>query len=273
MFERKYYYLVSGLSNVLFDSNKNLVDFSEFVEQMREMLHKDDYKLVEFFLSETDIENLINLLVANGKEFKRSGNYSEDQMSEFVKFPDDAPAYMQNAIFGYKNKEYANEFELERQLSLDFYKMVKCSKKEFISNWFNFQLNIKNIVTAINCREFELDLESQIMGTNELAEQVLKNKSKDFGLSKLFPEIDTILKAFDQDNLINQERMIDSIVWEKAGELSAMNNFSIENILTFLIRLKVAYRWKNLESAEGEEIFRELIGKLQESYELGEEFQ
>lgn len=272
MFQKKYYYLVSGLSNIAFDSNKNLEDYSDFLSQMEQMLDAKDYELLKLFVAEADNRNLVNLLLENGKPFDTAGNFKLADLEEFVKYPDNAPAYMQTALQKFKNKELEADFQIEKQLLLDFYQTVAETQNSFVQQWFDFQLNVRNLLAALNCRKFDLPLEDQVVQTNDLAAQLLKNKSKDFGLSKQFPEIEPILKALEQEDIVEQERQLDALAWNKAEELSAGAHFAIENILSFALRLQLAHRWKAIEGVESETIFKDLVQNLQSGYQIAESF-
>lgn len=272
MFKRKYYYLVSGLNNIAFEANKNIVEFQLFIDQLKELLHPKDFELVKLLIADADIENLKNLLLADEQKFNPYGNFNIEELEQFLKFPDEAPLYMQSCILKVKAKEISSEFEIERVLLVDFYNFVLAHKSKYITKWFEYQLALKNILSAINCRKYELNLETQIIPLGEVSEQLLKNKSKDFGLAKNYPFVETLTSAYDSLDILSQEKTIDQIVWDKAEELCAMDNFTVEAVLSYVLKLKIAYRWNEMESHDGQAAFKQILEKLQSGVNLSEKF-
>jgi hypothetical protein len=66
---------------------------------------------------------------------------------------------------------------------------------------------------------------------------------------------------------------IDLLRWEFIDEAVFFHYFDIDKILGYLLRLMIALRWFRLERPAGESLFRELLEKMEKSYQLPEEFQ
>lgn len=81
-----------------------------------------------------------------------------------------------------------------------------------------------------------------------------------------FEEYEALCKAFSTVNLIEREKGIDMILWEKASELVTFDLFNIDIILSFLIRAKIAKRWEKLDQQTGSELFRKLVNEVRGTF-------
>ena len=53
---------------------------------------------------------------------------------------------------------------------------MKCGNK-FVADWFELNLNINNVLTAITCRKYGFDKANYIVGHNEIAENIPHGKT------------------------------------------------------------------------------------------------
>ena len=57
----------------------------------------------------------------------------------------------------------------DRLAALYYEYAMKCGNK-FVADWFELNLNINNVLTAITCRKYGFDKANYIVGHNEIAE-------------------------------------------------------------------------------------------------------
>jgi len=81
-----------------------------------------------------------------------------------------------------------------------------------------------------------------------------------------FEEYETLVKAFKTENLIDREKKLDMVMWEKAGELVLFDLFNIDVILAFLVRAKIVKRWDSLDPKTGTELFRRLVDEVRGTF-------
>ena len=94
-------------------------------------------------------------------------------------------------------KDTKNEKEYisweDRLAALYYEYAMKCGNK-FVADWFELNLNINNVLTAITCRKYGFDKANYIVGHNEIAENIRTSNARDFGLGdsvEYLPEFTT----------------------------------------------------------------------------------
>jgi hypothetical protein len=273
MFERNYYYLVSGLPDIILDQKKLIISLDEFRDEMKSQLHPDDLHLIDLLFLPADNENLLNLLRKTGKPFDDSGNFSRDELEQEIKEPYLAPAYMQRFITAWKaDSPLFDGLSWEDQLTWLYYEYVKDYDNEFLSDWFEFDLNLRNIVAGINIRKHKLKGEKFYVGDNSIVQAVKKSSLRDFGLGNDFEHIEKIITIQENDNLLERERSMDLLRWNFLDEKITFNYFTVEVLLSYIIKLKIVQRWLEMDPETGKQMFRKLIGDLEVSYEFPREF-
>jgi len=271
---REYFYLVAGLPDLLLDESKTKISAAELRNDWQELLHPDDYRLVEILFLKYDNFNLFNLLQKNGKEFDERGNYSLDFLEDQVKEPvSTLPTYLSDFILDFKADNSENPAKSwENLLEERFYDYLLSLDNEFLSRWFEMELNLGNALTALNCRHHNIAAEPQIIGNNHIAENILRSNARDFGISQDFPEIDLVLSAWENGTLLDREKALDMIRWNWIEENVFFHYFTVERLMGFLLQLEMVERWIKLDKEEGERLFRILLKNLDSSYELPAEF-
>lgn len=272
--KRNYYYLVAGLQDITLDIHKLHSDQLAFREELRTELHPDDYKLVEKLFLPFDNINLLNLLEKNDKPFQEKGNFSKERLEENIKEPADLPEYMMRFITAFKNKEPVfEEMKPEDELNTLFYDyLLENEKNAFLHDWFQLELNIKNIMVALIARKYEVPYENKIIGTGETAEMIRKSHARDFGLGGELDYMEELTAIAKKDDVREREQAIDELKWNYLEEETFFHYFTIEKILAFTIKLGMIERWLNIDKDHSNEMFKKLLKELQESYELPEKF-
>jgi len=273
MFERNYYYLVAGLPDILLDQKKLSKNLAEFREEMRYHLHPDDYRLVELLFLPADNSNLLNLLLKNEKPFDDSGKYTQGELENDIRQPSATPAYMQKFINAWKSEAPVFEgLSWEDQLTWLYYDYVRNCSNQLLRGWFDFDLNLKNIMAGLNIRKHKLKGDKYLIGGNFIVQALRKSTLKDFGLGENFELIDKLISIQENDDLLQREVDMDTIRWEFLDEKNKFKYFSIEVLLAYLIKLKIVQRWLELDYVTGEKMFRKLLDQLEKSYEFPNEF-
>lgn len=271
--KRNYYYLVAGLQDITIDVHKLQFSQLAFREELKTEVHPDDYKLVEKLFLPFDNANLLNLLQKAGKPFDQRGNYSQERLEENIKEPHDLPEYMMRFIAAFKSKEpLMPDMSPENELTTLFFDQMLGLNNDFLRNWFEFELNVRNIVTALLARKYEIPYEYQIIGTGEVAGIIRKSHARDFGLGAEIDYLEELANLVRNDNIQEREKAIDELRWKYLDEKIFFEYFTIEKVLAFTIKLGMAERWLGIDKDHGNEMFKKLLKELQSSYELPESF-
>ena len=131
----------------------------------------------------------------------------------------------------------------EENLNNHFFRAAKKSKTKFIREYFEFDLELRNIQAAYIARKNSLDPSAYLIGETEFTDQLKYSKAADFGLSLYSDSAPVIIKALETDNILDREQMLDNLRWNKANEICTFNYFDINVILSFLLKAAIVKRW------------------------------
>lgn len=266
-----YYYLVAGLPEINLDDAKLSLSYVEYVDELMDALAKEDAALLRFFRMSYENRNLLAWLQDKEAALHPLGRLTAEDFDEqwqMIDYEDKAalpgiPAYFLPFMRDYRDGMIPKGRE-ENYLSALFFEATQQSGNAFVRSWFEFQWNLNNVQTAVNCRKYGMDIESQIVGDNEVAQALRSSSARDFNLSGVFPAIESILRMSEESDLLLKEKKIDRIQWDFLDELCTNYYFSIEVLLAYLIKLQSVERWLALDAQKGEEIFRQLILSMKE---------
>ncbi len=271
--KRNYYCLVAGLQDIELDTHKLILGQQDLKDYLRHELHKNDYALVEKLFLPYDNINLLNILQKTEAPFNEKGNLSNEFLEEQIKEPSLLPDYMVKFINAFKEKEPVYpEISSENELTYLFYNEMLSDSNDFIRWWYELQMNIRNILTGLNCRKYNLNPEHHIIGDNEVAEAVRKSHARDFGLASKLDYAEDIINIGKTEDVQERELAIDKFLWNILDEHIFFDYFTVERILAFVLKTFMVERWLLLDKEQGREMFKKLIEELQKSYELPESF-
>ena len=265
-----YYCLIAGLPDIEFEDHKLLFTIANFKEEGRPQLSKKDAKLLDLFYMKFDNQNLLRYL--NNKEaiWDERGNLSKEDLEACLQLINEdltidnsaCPAYFQSFVQEYKeahHKQTEAALWEDRLAGIYYLWAMNCGNK-FISSWFEYNLNLNNILAAYTCRKYQMEVKP--VGDNEVAEAIRTSSQRDFGLTGTLEDFVQFQHLADIPDLFERERKTDLLKWHWLDEQTFYNFFSIEKLFAYLIKLEMIERWTQLDPAEGERVFRELIDRL-----------
>ncbi len=277
----KYYCLIAGLPEIRAEEYKLLYNLEEFKEILKGDLDQKDLALVMLFYRKFDNINLLKFLINSDVQFDPRGSITPDMFAELTKqlkeqeiFKDERfPDYFREFIPAFLNdKPIFPGLSWEDQLTTLYFNASIKYPNRFIAQWFEFNLAITNIFTAINSRNFSIDLSDTIVGTGELTETIRTSNAKDFGIAPIFSYLDEVMRIADEANLLEREKKTDLLKWSWIAENSFHHYFSIENIFAYLLQTEILERWINLNHEVGSKVFKDFIDQLQGSFQFPEEY-
>ncbi|MBN2348826.1 MAG: DUF2764 family protein [Bacteroidales bacterium] len=280
--KRNYYCLVAGLPDILFEDSKISVSVQEFKKLLKEELHPEDFSLIASFFWRYDNYNILKILQKETPGYFALSNLTQEQVEELFRLVKDdsvnelqalAPEYFSRFIQAYKDElPVVSGKSWENQCNELYYSWLQEIDNEFVRNWYSFERDLENILTAVNCKKYEMPVEPELIGNNELTEKLIKSSTRDFGISNEFPKLEEIIRSTEETNLIEKEKKIDLIKWDLLDDWSFFHNFSVEKVFSFVIKLTIIERWLKLDKKTGEELFEKLLRNLETGYEFPEEF-
>ncbi|MDR1380600.1 MAG: DUF2764 domain-containing protein [Tannerella sp.] len=284
----KYYYLISGLPAISLEDTKPGYSVAGFKAEIDPMLTVWDRRAVRWFFLKFDNQNLLAYLRnVPGRVFDERGVFAEDTLAEIcglMKSEDhvprqaSVPAYFEKFIREYYARledlsapEHSVLWE-DRLSSLYYGEAMKCRQK-FMSSWFEMNLNVTNLMTAINCRNHGFDREEFIVGDSGMAEQIRSSNARDFNIGNSFDYLTEVMQIAEEKDLRLRERRIDMLRWNWLDEHTTLKFFDIESVIAYLLRLEMKERWLTLDRVAGEKTFRKLVHTMKsESSEALEKF-
>ena len=272
---RNYYCLIAGLPELQPDQNKKVFSLSEFKQELEEQLHPSDVELVKLLFLPYDNQNLLQLLQKKEIDAQLPANYTAIELKEEIREPGTLEAYLGDFITEYLTDESLAETKsvmMEQKLTEAFFQHALGCKNLFLSDWFRFDLNVKNIVTALNCKKHNIKVEQQLIGNNELVQTMAKSSSKDLGIAVELPEIERIAHIFESPKLLDREKLLDRFRWDWLDQHTTFNYFSVEVVLSYVIKLTIVDRWSRLDPQTGTEMFDRLLNDIESSYQFPKEF-
>jgi hypothetical protein len=269
----KYYYLIAGLPDIQLENSKGVPSMEALKIKLEEQLSEEDVKLLHLVYAKYDNQNLLFYLQDKNAALNPLGLLRADDWKELialmeeVEHPDDMRLlpYIHRYYQAYTDENYSFDgISEDDYLSGLYYEHAMQSKNRFLHDWFEFNLNINNLLAALACRKHNFDPQQFIVGNNEVAQLLRKSKARDFGLPGVFEEYDTVLKIADETNLMNREKQIDELKWKWLEEHTFFNYFSIERVLDFVLKCELINRWEPLTQEKGKKIFRDLLDTLKD---------
>lgn len=277
MLKKNYYCLVAGLPDLLFKESNRGLSVLDFKAELKQQLSKSDFELVKLLFLPNDHENILNLLFDKNEAFNLLGNYQKELLETEITDPVDLPTYLCNFINWIRNQENAElNLETENKLHGLYYEYAISSKNSFLNRWFSLDLNIKNILTAFNCKQYDYPVDKHLIKIkqDESVYPLLQNKQlKQELFEDEVPFADQIFRIAELPiKLEEKEKAIDKLLWTYLDEETAFHYFTIEKILSFVIKLGIVERWMKLDSEPGKALLNKLIEELKLSYTFPEEF-
>lgn len=274
-----YYCLVAGFPDISLDDGKLSCSVSDFRTDVYPQLASSDQKLVDLFYLKFDNQNLISLLKDKEAPVKTEGTLTGEELLALIEtvrngdIPDKKyPAYLSEFVSQYINLASEDLYKAEDLLASLYYQYAMSCKNQFISEWFEFNLNVNNILSAYAARKYKLDVASVIVGNTPACEQLRISNARDFGLGDTIDYMDQVQRISETEELVERERKIDTLKWKWLEEQSFFYYFTIERIFVFLMFLDMTERWISLDKQKGYELFRQMIENLKEEISILDEF-
>lgn len=156
----------------------------------------------------------------------------------------------------------ADIYGLERRRIEQLYGFCAASKCAYLREWARFDRNLRNVVAAHTARmkgRVVADSLLTIEG-DEVALTLGKSSAADFNLRGELDYIDRLLAALgDEASIVEKERTIDLVRWEKADSMAEGDTFGVPTILAYLVKVAIIGRWVKLDPQTGREMYERLV--------------
>lgn len=273
MFKRQYHCLIAGLADLDFDIRKNILEMSEFREELRTILHPSDYLTTTILFLPHDNKNLVAFLEGKTDNWDSLGNYSLQDMEEqkriiqsILKENNILPPYMVEIMDEWLNTENGpDKADVERKLTEGYINMALESGNGFLEKWIRFDRDLNNIFILINSKTLGFDAVKFIAGNDPLALELKEVfiSGKDFRIPSEPQYVPTIFKIALENEFLEKERKSDIARWNFIDLETFFEYFTIDWILAYIIKLSIVIRWKQLDPETGQEMLKKLIQDME----------
>lgn len=142
----------------------------------------------------------------------------------------------------------------DENLTADFYRSALADRNRFIRDYFRFDLNVRNAkVRYLN----------EALGRDPKKDVIVLDEDEPQDEFEEVSRLDAVLHGKD---ILERERGIDDLMWEKIDEMTTYDYFDIEAILGFLAKLHIVERWYILDEKTGREMFRKLVDEVRGTF-------
>lgn len=274
-----YYCLVAGLPDLSLEDGKLNYTVANFKSELYPELSDKDKKLIDLFYLKFDNDNLLKLLKDKEAVTNSEGNYSSDELLALIASvregdaPDKKyPLYLYEFIAAYLALPADELYRAEDMLATYYYVYAMNCGNKFVSSWFEFNLNINNVLAALAARKYKMDVAQVVVGKTDVSEMIRTSNARDFGLTEMLEYFEPILRISEIDELVEREKKIDLLKWNWMEDAVFFDYFTVERIFVFLLKLEMIGRWISMDKEKGSELFRQIIDQLKNEVQIPEEF-
>lgn len=274
-----YYCLVAGLPDISLDDGKLSYSVSDFKAELYPDLSAQDRKLIDLFYLKFDNMAILKLLKNKDTVIEDKGNFSAEELLQLIEAvregdtPDKKyPSYLVNFVSQYLQLSQDELYRADDLLAALYYSYGMSSNNAFIASWFEFNLNLNNILAALAARKYKMEVSSVIVGATSICEQLRTSNARDFGLNETLEYFEALQRIADIEELVEREEKVDMLKWKWLEDESFFHYFTIERIFVFLMQLEMIERWISLDKEKGNELFRKMIQDLKNEVQIPEEF-
>jgi hypothetical protein len=153
-----------------------------------------------------------------------------------------------------------------QKLGVDFYVRALQRKEEFLREFFRFDLNLRNAKVRYLNRQLGRETEQDVLsgrGTEE--DQDLDIDGYRFRGGD-FEEALKVNAVLERRDLLEREKGLDDIIWEKADSLTLFHYFDLSAVLAYVTKLHIVDRWLALDEEKGRELFRKLVDEVRGTF-------
>lgn len=260
-----YHCLIAGLPEIGFDDAKAGVAVAAFRDELHAVLSANDKRLIDVYFTRFDNSNLLRYLQNKDATHDERGNLSREELEDGMAALRDGselksfPPYFKPFV-----EEYAQAADgtlWDDRLADKYYRWAMGCGNRLVSEWFEFNLDVNNILVGYACRRHNAAT-TGVVGDNEVAQAVRTSSQRDFGLAGVFDYLAEMQRIAEEPDLYERERKTDLLRWQWLDDKTFFHYFSIERVFACLVKLEIVERWASLDHETGRKMFRKMIEDL-----------
>ena len=271
MSKQQYFYLISGLPDLAITDTHLPFTAKVFLDELKNKIDQKDFELVCWLYYSKDNINLINILFNENPSNQQEGYYSLQELKRGVEGNTLLPHYLNDFIASFnENKNQLTKAGWEAKLTENYFGEAMKSGNEFLNQWMEFELNLKNLLLVMSNKKEQLPFSEFIIEANEMAALFKQNPSADFSTESSLGFLSQVIKIIETDNIIEREKKIDLLRWKQLEEMTFFNYFTVEAVLGFIIKLMILERWAILKQEQVKISLPSILNSFMEKIEMPE---
>ncbi|MCQ2059843.1 MAG: DUF2764 domain-containing protein [Bacteroidaceae bacterium] len=287
---KDYHFLVAGLAQINMEESKLPYTVQQFKEDVLPFVTEKDRKLLELPYLQYDNLNILDILAGNTNiDENRCPLYERTDIEDFIQSVErgaeardfDYPMYMFSFLTEYFEHVSQNQHATPAELGVyarnelnRFYYDYACSvNNRFVREWYSFNMNVKNLLSACTVRKYALKADNAIIGDDAVARALRTSGSRDWGLSMELDYFDDVMRIDQEQDLTRKEKMIDTLKWNWLEENSFFNYFTVEALFVFISKLEIVNRWIKLDAELGNRMLRSIIADFKADVNVPQNFE
>ncbi len=271
MSKQQYFYLISGLPDLAITDTHLPFTSKTFLDDLKNKIHQKDFELVCWLYYIKDNSNLIIVLFNEKASKQQEGYYSFLELKKAVEGNTVLPPYMNDFIASFtENKNLLTKAGWEAKLAENYFREAMKSGNEFLNQWMEFELNFKNLWLIMSNKKALFPFSECIIEANEMAVLFKQNPSADFNTELSLGFQTQVAKIIETENIIEREKQIDLLRLKKLEEMTFFNYFTVEAILSFIIKLMILERWVILKQGQEKISLQTILNLFIEKIEMPE---
>lgn len=266
-----YYCLMAGLPDIKLSDTQPGYSMQNLVEELHESLTAWDARLMaNYFFLQKDCRNIVSLLKNPDAEIEQFGSLTLEQYKDLIKSAQEMnfnvhryPAFMSQFARQWEFNKDKKGFFPEDEILFQFYNYaIQTCSNRFIRKWYQLNLDINNILTAMLVRKQGWSVSDFIKGEGEVQTLLLENKTSELGASANVDYIKELNQIVDETDPVKKEKMIDALKWIWLDEQTFFEPFSLDAVFAYVCKLEMQHRWAKLDVEKGKECFGQIIENL-----------
>ncbi|MDP2172960.1 MAG: DUF2764 family protein [Candidatus Cloacimonadaceae bacterium] len=288
MLQHQYYYFVAGLPGLSIDDSKGSITPAQFLEDAKKQLSEGDYALLNLLRLPVELDNMLRTIYQTDKAYNENAGYPVSFWQEYLEFQKQRAGNHNLLLYGefHNLPDFVHEITLEiftdeelppllvaeHQLLTAFYANATKHKNTFIRKWFEFNAELQNIIIAINGRKFDVPFAHYLIGDGDVVNKLSKSHAADFGFSKEYALFETVLRIYEQNNLLFRERGFDILRFKWIDNQNFFEYFNIDRVLGYYTKLLILHRWLSMDADTGKDVFFDILNELENSFSFPPEY-
>jgi len=269
----KYHCLISGLPELDLASRKAWIGPKDFRMQLEHDLHPDDFRMVKLLFLRLDNEHLVDFIEHGSFTRMEGSNFSLEnfqyQVAQFdAILPEDdlLPPYMVELLNQYQSPEsHPDRTEVEKAVADLYFDYIMEHGNDFLRDYTQLEYNVSNLLAYVEAGNHATDPWRSIAGDTTFVRHLREDNSVTLAASAGFEMFNEITCYAELPSLAEKEMRYDEVRWRMIEEMVFFDDFTVNSVLAYLLKLLLIERWARLEKEAGEEKLRRMVQEARRS--------